>query len=471
MVPPPQAEGGLPLRCTGAAWEVKSHRAMEKKDVGRLCWRIPVLAHLSYPGAGLGVLVREFGSLSRLQKQYLGFPGEVLMRMLKLVILPLIVSSIITGVAALNSEVSFRIGFCVITYYLSTTALAVCLGMVLVATINPGLSHGPHSVVWNGSAEHVSTLDAMLDLIRNMFPENLVQACFEWMDGYHQNINVHDLLALPYQNLTKEYTIVGVYTDGINVLGLIVFCVVFGLVIRQMGDKGRILVEFFDAMNEATMKLVQIIMWYMPVGILFLIAAKVLEVEDWGIFRKLGLFMVTVLCGLSIHSLISLPFLYVVIVRKNPFRFIWGLAEALTTAFVLSSSSATLPITFRCAEEHNRIDRRVTRFMLPVGATINMDGTALYEAVAAIFVAQLHDYELDVGRIVTISITATVASIGAAGIPSAGAVTTLMVLTSVGLPVHDVSLLIAVDWLLTIYQINTFKKYWDGGMFTRVLHH
>uniref|UniRef100_A0A3B3RFX3 Amino acid transporter n=1 Tax=Paramormyrops kingsleyae TaxID=1676925 RepID=A0A3B3RFX3_9TELE len=433
---------------------------MEKKDVGRLCWRsmlrkspcliATVVAVIL--GAGLGVLVREFGSLSRLQKQYLGFPGEVLMRMLKLVILPLIVSSIITGVAALNSEVSFRIGFCVITYYLSTTALAVCLGMVLVATINPGLSHGPHSVVWNGSAEHVSTLDAMLDLIRNMFPENLVQACFEqvqydhaavWMDGYHQNINVHDLLALPYQNLTKEYTIVGVYTDGINVLGLIVFCVVFGLVIRQMGDKGRILVEFFDAMNEATMKLVQIIMWYMPVGILFLIAAKVLEVEDWGIFRKLGLFMVTVLCGLSIHSLISLPFLYVVIVRKNPFRFIWGLAEALTTAFVLSSSSATLPITFRCAEEHNRIDRRVTRFMLPVGATINMDGTALYEAVAAIFVAQLHDYELDVGRIVTISITATVASIGAAGIPSAGAVTTLMVLTSVGLPVHDVSLLIA----------------------------
>nr|XP_023685490.1 excitatory amino acid transporter 3-like [Paramormyrops kingsleyae] len=470
MVPPPQAEGGLPLRCTGAAWEVKSHRAMEKKDVGRLCWRsmlrkspcliATVVAVIL--GAGLGVLVREFGSLSRLQKQYLGFPGEVLMRMLKLVILPLIVSSIITGVAALNSEVSFRIGFCVITYYLSTTALAVCLGMVLVATINPGLSHGPHSVVWNGSAEHVSTLDAMLDLIRNMFPENLVQACFEQYktqrkEAKHQSMLYGNrehtpgpvtMTMLSPQNLTKEYTIVGVYTDGINVLGLIVFCVVFGLVIRQMGDKGRILVEFFDAMNEATMKLVQIIMWYMPVGILFLIAAKVLEVEDWGIFRKLGLFMVTVLCGLSIHSLISLPFLYVVIVRKNPFRFIWGLAEALTTAFVLSSSSATLPITFRCAEEHNRIDRRVTRFMLPVGATINMDGTALYEAVAAIFVAQLHDYELDVGRIVTISITATVASIGAAGIPSAGAVTTLMVLTSVGLPVHDVSLLIAVDWLL-----------------------
>uniref|UniRef100_A0A3B3RGL2 Amino acid transporter n=1 Tax=Paramormyrops kingsleyae TaxID=1676925 RepID=A0A3B3RGL2_9TELE len=284
----------------------------------------------------------RFGSLSRLQKQYLGFPGEVLMRMLKLVILPLIVSSIITG----------------------------------------------QGVRWR-------------------FPPGTAG---RWMDGYHQNINVHDLLALPYQNLTKEYTIVGVYTDGINVLGLIVFCVVFGLVIRQMGDKGR---PSFSKTGS----------------------------NSYDVFFPL-------ISRLSIHSLISLPFLYVVIVRKNPFRFIWGLAEALTTAFVLSSSSATLPITFRCAEEHNRIDRRVTRFMLPVGATINMDGTALYEAVAAIFVAQLHDYELDVGRIVTISITATVASIGAAGIPSAGAVTTLMVLTSVGLPVHDVSLLIAVDWLL-----------------------
>ncbi|XP_048852091.1 excitatory amino acid transporter 3-like isoform X2 [Brienomyrus brachyistius] len=443
---------------------------MAMKDVRGLCWRsvlrkspclfATVVAAML--GIGLGVLVREYGSLSRLHKQYLGFPGEVLIRMLKLVILPLIVSSIITGVASLNSDVSSRIGFCVITYYLSTTALAVCLGMVLVATIKPGLSHGPHSVDWSGSTEQVSTLDAVLDLIRNMFPENLVQACAEQYktqrkEAKHQSMLYGNpelkpgpvtMTMLSPQNVTKEYTIVGVYTDGINVLGLIVFCVVFGLVIRQMGDKGRILVEFFDAMNEATMKMVQIIMWYMPVGILFLIAAKVLEVEDWGILQKLGLFMVTVLCGLSIHSLISLPFLYVVIVRKNPFRFFWGMTEALTTAFVLSSSSATLPITFRCAEEQNGIDRRVTRFMLPVGATINMDGTALYEAVAGIFVAQLHDYDLDVGKIVTISITATVASIGAAGIPSAGSVTTLMVLTSVGLPVHDVSLLIAVDWLL-----------------------
>ncbi|KAL4006159.1 hypothetical protein ACER0C_000011 [Sarotherodon galilaeus] len=357
-------------------------------------------------GISLGVVVREYASLSHLYKQYFGFPGEILMRMLKLVILPLIISSMITGVAALDSEVSGKIGLRAVVYYFSTTIIAVVLG-------------------------------------ENMFPENLVQACFQ-----------------------QDYKIVGTYSDGINVLGLIVFCVAFGLVIGKMGEKGRILLDFFDALNEATMKLVQIIMCYMPVGILFLIAAKIIEVEDWEIFRKMGLYMVTVLSGLAIHATVCLPLIFFVIVRKNPYTFTLGMAQALVTALMISSSSATLPVTFRCAEENNCIDKRITRFVLPVGATINMDGTALYEAVAAIFIAQLNDYALDVGQIVTISITATVASIGAAGVPNAGLVTMVIVLTAVGLPASDVTLIVAVDWLLDRFRtmINVLGDAYGAGI-------
>uniref|UniRef100_A0A8D0D673 Amino acid transporter n=1 Tax=Sander lucioperca TaxID=283035 RepID=A0A8D0D673_SANLU len=421
----------------------------------------------------LGVVVREYASLSHLDKQYFGFPGEILMRMLKLVILPLIISSMITGVAALDSEVSGKIGLRAVIYYFSTTIIAVILGIILVMTIKPGVSQTADHIDRAGTTPNVTTVDTLLDLVRNMFPENLVQACFQQVRGFaHPSFIMFPFLHMvkvpfkPTPNITKDYQIVGTYSDGINVLGLIVFCVAFGLVIGKMGEKGRILLEFFDALNEATMKLVQIIMCYMPVGILFLIAAKIIEVEDWEIFKKMGLYMVTVLSGLAIHATICLPLIFFVIVRKNPYTFALGMAQALVTALMISSSSATLPITFRCAEENNRIDKRITRFVLPVGATINMDGTALYEAVAAIFIAQLNDFTLDVGQIVTISITATVASIGAAGVPNAGLVTMVIVLTAVGLPASDVTLIVAVDWLLDRFRtmINVLGDAYGAGI-------
>ncbi|KAM9641843.1 excitatory amino acid transporter 3 [Trichechus inunguis] len=417
-------------------------------------------------GIVTGVLVREYSQLSSLDKFYFAFPGEILMRMLKLIILPLIISSMITGVAALDSNISGKIGLRAVMYYFCTTISAVILGIVLVMSIKPGVSQKMDAMGRVGSTPEVSTVDALLDLIRNMFPENLVQACFEQYKttreevestgGPETNVTEESVTAAMTttvaKNTTKEYQVVGSYSEGMNVLGLIVFCLVFGIVIGKMGEKGQILVDFFNALSDATMKIVQIIMCYMPLGILFLIAGKIIEVEDWEIFRKLGLYMATVLSGLAIHSIIILPLIYFIVVRKNPFRFAMGMAQALLTALMISSSSATLPITFRCAEEENKVDKRITRFVLPVGATINMDGTALYEAVAAVFIAQLNNLDLSIGQIITISVTATAASIGAAGVPQAGLVTMVIVLGAVGLPAEDVTLIIAVDWLLDRFR-------------------
>ncbi|PNJ81548.1 SLC1A1 isoform 2 [Pongo abelii] len=381
-------------------------------------------------GITTGVLVREHSNLSTLEKFYFAFPGEILMRMLKLIILPLIISSMITGVAALDSNVSGKIGLRAVVYYFCTTLIAVILGIVLVVSIKPGVTQKLGEIARTGSTPEVSTVDAMLDLIRNMFPENLVQACFQQYKTKREevkppsdpetNMTEESFTAVMTtaisKNKTKEYKIVGMYSDGINVLGLIVFCLVFGLVIGKMGEKGQILVDFFNALSDATMKIVQIIMW------------------------------------LAIHSIVILPLIYFIVVRKNPFRFAMGMAQALLTALMISSSSATLPVTFRCAEENNQVDKRITRFVLPVGATINMDGTALYEAVAAVFIAQLNDLDLGIGQIITISITATSASIGAAGVPQAGLVTMVIVLSAVGLPAEDVTLIIAVDWLLDRFR-------------------
>merc|ERR1719411_2269723 len=190
-----------------------------------------------------------------------------------------------------------------------------------------------------------------------------------------------------------------------------------------------------------------------PVGVFFLIGGQILEMEDFSVVAgQLGLYFMTVLIGLFVHGFVVLPIIYSICTRKLPFRFIANMTKAFTTAFGTASSSATLPVTMNLLEEKNGVDPRISRFVLPIGATINMDGTALYEAVAALFIAQVRNMSMSVGQIVAISITATAASIGAAGIPQAGLVTMVMVLDTVGLPSHLVSMILSVDWLLDRFR-------------------
>ena len=208
-----------------------------------------------------------------------------------------------------------------------------------------------------------------------------------------KHINLVHNITLYIPNVEKK--------DGINVLGLLLFCIIFGILISRLKEKAIILKHFFEAMLEVVMQLVRIAMLYSPIGIFFLIVAKMLEMENLADFvGSLGLYMVTVLAGLAIHGFIILPLLLFLITRINSFKFIRGMSQALVTAFGTGSSSATLPITYRCVEENNHIDPRVSRFVLPVGATVNMDGTALYEAVAAIYIAQLNGIELNAVKII-----------------------------------------------------------------------
>ncbi|KAJ8277387.1 hypothetical protein GJAV_G00074610 [Gymnothorax javanicus] len=430
-------------------------------------------------GVFLGFAVRS-RQMSLREMKYFAFPGELLMRMLRMLVLPLIVSSLVTGISSLDSKASGKMGFQALIYYMVTTLVAVFIGIVMVIIIRPGKGNRDSLVASSGNIEPVQAADAFLDLIRNMFPPNLVEACFkQYKTVYSKRIykrNVTIMLNLTeamnftesgfpanvsqvlqtVEETVEEIVPMSGSSGGINALGLVVFSMCFGLVIGKMKQQGQALREFFDCLNDAIMRLVSIIIWYAPVGILFLIAGKIVEMKDLAqVGGQLGMYTITVMVGLLIHGGFVLPLLYFVVTRKNPFTFIGGLLQALITALGTSSSSATLPITFRCLEENNGVDKRVTRFVLPVGATINMDGTALYEAVAAIFIAQVNEMDLNFGQILTISITATAASIGAAGIPQAGLVTMVIVLTSVGLPTEDITLIIAVDWFLDRLRTTT----------------
>lgn len=412
-----------------------------------------LLLVLTVLGVVLGVVL---GFLCRLAKpdlytiQMISFPGDILMRMLKMLIIPLITSSMIAGLAQLDAKKSGKMGSRALAYYFGTTMLAAVVGIVMVVSIHPG-DPSIKQTIQGGGLSHagktVSTVDALLDLIRNMFPENIIQACFQQTESYYVEEEIGN--SSLQENITTLRRHKLRFKDGMNVLGLIVFCIAFGIIIGQLEEQGKLMVDFFVVLNEIVMRLVFIIMWYAPFGIMCLIMGKLMEIGDLGnTLAQLGLYMIAVVSGLAIHSLGTLPLLYFIITRKNPYAFYSGMLQAWLTALGTSSSAATLPITFRCLEENLKIDKRVTRFVLPVGATINMDGTALYEAVAAIFIAQMNGIYLDVGQIITVSLTATAASVGAASVPSAGLITMMLVLSSVGLPLEDISLIVAVDWLL-----------------------
>ncbi|XP_053368978.1 excitatory amino acid transporter 5 [Clarias gariepinus] len=426
-----------------------------------------------FTGCILGYTLRGC-ELSVQAKIYLSFPGELLMRMLKMLILPLITSSLMSGLSSMESKACCHIGLLTVTYYLWTTFIAVVIGIVLVVIIKPGFATDMETTRLGGGPVMTSA-DALLDLIRNMIPSNLIEATFQQyktdlipvIKPQASNKQHSFVYLMPDEDHPMGHTVLLDLTPPpdvhykmypgsshqMNVLGIVIFSATMGLLLGKMGERGAPLVSVCQCINECVMKIVNTAVWYFPFGIIFLVAGKILDMSDPSTMgKKLGWYAVTVVTGLFIHGFILLPLFYFLLTRKNPFTYIRGLLHAMVIALATSSSSATLPITMKCLLENCHVERQIARFVLPVGATINMDGTALYEAVAAIFIAQVNEYELDFGQMVTISITATAASIGAAGIPQAGLVTMVIVLTSVGLPPDDVTLIVAIDWILDRFR-------------------
>lgn len=385
----------------------------------------------------------------------IGFPGEMLLRVLKMLILPLIISSLITGLAQLDPKSSGKMGSLAIIFYISSTAVATSTGVLFALIMRPGRQKltgaaKPDRI----NREPISTTDAIMDIIRNAFPDNIVQACSQQIATSYKrrmkNVLVaNNTLGEPIYEQIEEVITELKYVSGTNVMGLVVFCTIFGIFISMYKHQSQVMYDFFFVMNELIMKIVAFIMWYSPVGILFLVAANILKIDNMAeTAERLSLYMVTVIMGLAFHALVSMQVAYFLIVRKNPFNFLKGMLQAWLTAVGTASSSATLPITFRCLEENNKVDKRVTRFMLPLGATINMDGTALYQTIATVFIAQLNGVDFGIGQLITVCLISTATSIGVASVPSASLVTMLIVLSTMNLPIEHLSYIIAVDWLL-----------------------
>lgn len=394
-------------------------------------------------------------------------PGEILLRMYKMLTLPLVFSSVIAALTRVKPGTVGRMMTRMIAYYIASTMLAALVGIIVVAIFAPGKKILEADISKIG----VSGLDTFLDFFRNMFPENIVQACFQ----LHRTVRVaqpprYIPLGVNASDLEPDIIRKFQYSDGLNIFGVIVFCSVFGLFAGLMGETVVIMVDFFSILNVLSMKLAYLVMWYFPIGVVFLLCASIGRGDELGEQAfNVGAYIGTVMTGLAIHSFIVLPLIYYAFVGKNPLVFAKNLLHAFVTAFGTSDSVATLPVTFMCLEQNNKLDRRVTRFVAPIASAFNLDGTALYGAVGTIFIANLSGIELDFAHYLAICVAAALTSFANRGIPNAGVITMILVLKAGGIGPSHIGLLLAVDWVMN--RCRTCVNVLSQSIAVAIVHH
>jgi proton glutamate symport protein len=361
------------------------------------------------------------------------FLGTLFLNALKMITLPLVMSAVMSGLANLGSGRAFgRLGLKTLGYFLSTTLLAVLAGLLVVNLIQPGLIDGQPARDRIGLSADTESVRASVgdrslrdvsDVFLRMIPTNVFAAAAEG-----------------------------------DMLGAVVFSLLFGYFITRLpGAAAGPLTTLIQTVFDVMMRLTDFILRFAPLGVFGLVARVVATtgLESW---RPLALFFATVMAGLAIHALLTLPLLLLLVGRVKPWRHARAMAPALLTAFSTSSSSATVPISLDCAEKRAGVSNRVSSFVIPLGATVNMDGTALYECVAALFIAQAYGLEITLGVQFTVVVLALLTSIGVAGIPSASLVAIVLILQNIGLPVEGIGLILATDRILDMCRtsINVF---------------
>ena len=377
----------------------------------KLHWKI-------FIGMALGALLAFVSPAAAMKVAPL---GDIFMRLLKMVIVPLIFTSITAGVAGIGDSRNLgRLGGKTFLYYILTSALAIMVGLALVNIIQPGVG----LVVAQEQMINPDDLEqpgSVVDILMRIIPINPVQAA----------------------------------ASG-DILGVIFFAIFFGFAITRLPTaKAKPVLSFFQSAFEAMMQVTHAVISLAPIGVFGLISRAVVSMGG-ELFQAVGLYMITIAAGLTIHFLVILPLLFFLMIRRNPLDHYRAMASVMAMAFSTSSSSATLPVTLDAVEKKAGVSNKISSFVLPMGATINMDGTALYECAGVLFIAQALGIDLSFGQQMLVVITALLASIGAAGVPSAGLVMIFIVLEAVNITTPAayalVGVMLAVDRPLDMFR-------------------
>ncbi|KAI1295497.1 Excitatory amino acid transporter 3 [Halotydeus destructor] len=397
----------------------------------------------------LGVAIKNSKeSWTPRELMYIEFPGTLFMRTLMCIILPLIVSSIITSVGTLDPNLTGKIGSRAMGYYSLTTVSAVTVAIVLTTIVRPGQGVRLKDVHDVENNRVVTTVDSLLDLMRNIIPTNLIQACIQ-----QQQTSLEPSELNSNETEIDKWKINITTTSGTNIIGLTTFSIFLGVALSKLGDKGKPLLMVFSSLAEATLLLTEWLIKLTPIGILFLIMPRIIEVDNSGqMLKDIGVFAITVLAALSIHCLLILPGIYFATTRNNPYIFLRKITNIMVTGFSTASSSATLPVTIQVLIDEVGLESRIVRFLVPIGATINMDGSSIEFGSAVIFLAQIRQQSFSIPKLIATGFMVAAASVGCAGIPNAGLVVFTLILNAVGLPVEDVAIYLMVEFLVNRFS-------------------
>ena len=401
---------------------------MTKKNRLALHWQILI-------GMGLGILIGILALQFPEQgpqwvKNWLSPFGKIFINLLKMIAIPLIIGSLIKGVSDLQdlSKLS-KIGGRTLGFYVLSTALAVSIGLILINVLPAGSSISPE------------TREALMQ----QFSENASTK----IQAANQNQNQGPLQILV--DLVPE-NVLAAGADNQKMLQIICFVLFFGVALLSIPKaKAQPVIDFFDGFNEAILRMIDLVMMASPLGVMALMAGMVSEAPNAEIFQALLYYALVVVLGLGLLILID-GLLYGLFTKRSPLSFYQGMLPAQLLAFSTSSSAATLPVTMECVQEKLGAEEEVASFCLPVGATINMDGTSLYQAVAAVFIAQVFGNDLSLAQQLSIVLTATLASIGSAAVPGAGMLMLVVVLESIGVNPAGIALIMAIDRPLDMFR-------------------
>ncbi|MEX1011353.1 MAG: dicarboxylate/amino acid:cation symporter [Balneolaceae bacterium] len=382
-------------------------------------------------------LLSSYAGWNEFTVNYIRPFGTIFVDLLKLIAIPLILASLIVGISSLNDTAQLsRMGGKTILFYLVTTTCAILIGLTAVNLIQPGkmLPEATRTSLMESYSEQVEQRGEVatevgerspLQFLVDVVPENLFEAA----------------------------------SDNSNMLQVVFIAVLIGIgVIGIPAMKGEVLVRFFDALNDAIIKIVDIVMLFAPYGVFALMASVIVDLAGddpanaVSLLRALGGYSFTVALALLIHVLIVYSTLFKMFSRMRLRDFFRAIRPAILLGFSTSSSAATLPVTMERVEKHLGVDEEVASFVLPIGVTVNMDGTSLYQAVAAVFIAQALGMDLSIAQQLTIVLTATLASIGAAGVPGAGIIMLVIVLQAIQVPVEGIALILGVDRILDMLR-------------------
>ncbi|XP_052066154.1 excitatory amino acid transporter 1-like isoform X2 [Mytilus californianus] len=398
----------------------------------------------------IGVVVRNTNPTDS-TLMWVGILGEIYLNMLKMMIVPLIVASVITGTATLDPKSNGKISLVSLGYIMSTNFLGCLVGSILCVIIRPGEIAKTEVKAFNSVP--LETEDIFADLLRNIFPDNLISATFRKTitsydtEKYKGNETINGTTVEVIKTMVTGKNLSS--ADSTNILGLLIASAVFGIATASTKEIGQPFFKFFYSATEIILVILGKLIWFTPIGVASLIGKTIggtKNLEDD--FNRLGLYIATQMIGYVLFMIVVVPITYFILMKMNPFKFLFTVIHAFVIVFATSMSAMSIPESIRQLEGPNKLDRRVTRFVIPLSAAIGRCGTCIYISISCLFVMQITDQEVDAASVILVIILTTFSSLAIPSVTGAGLITVIIILTALNITPEAAALLYTFEWIL-----------------------